>query len=149
MASQQVDLCQHNQTGFCKFKDKCPRRHENTICENTESCNEETCSKRHLKVCRHFSNNGNCRHGEKCAYKHQQNDGQINLYEQVTLLLLKHEKDITSLKEELNELNNIMQQMAHELMKNIQKGAETEDLSDNVLKCEKCDFTCEKKNYFE
>ena len=121
------------------------------MCENTEKCNEENCSKRHPKVCRHFSNNGSCRHGEKCAYKHYQNDGQIKLYEQVTLLLLKHEKDITSLKEEVNELKNIIQQMAQELVKNVQKGVETEGIelqghiSEKVLKCEKCDFTCDKK----
>lgn len=173
MTSQQVDLCLHNQTGFCKFKDKCPRRHENTICENTEPCNKEKCSKRHPKVCKHFRTNESCRHGENCAYKHKQNDGQIKLYEQVTLLLLKHEKDITSLKEEVNELKNIVQQMAQELVKTVQKGAEIEDTFDknkkpvnindtkednrediNEIKvnktqmsfqCEECEFTSEKQ----
>ena len=35
---QQVNICQHNQTGFCKFRDKCQKKHENTLCENTENC---------------------------------------------------------------------------------------------------------------
>ena len=38
-----------------------------------------------------------------------------------------------------------MQKMAQDFMKNIQMGADTEDIYDKVLKCEKCDFTCDKK----
>ena len=158
MASRQVDLCKYNQTGFCKFKDLCPKRHENTVCKNTDKCTEENCPKRHPKVFRHFSNSESCRHNDKCAYKHQQNDGQIKLYEQVTLLLLKHEKDITSLTEEVNALKNIVQQMAQELVKNGQSGIETIDkenptkntdldchVSETIFKCEKCYFTCDKR----
>ena len=163
MAEQQMDLCKHNQTGFCKFQNKCQKRHENTVCENTENCTEESCIKRHPKVCRNFNNNGTCRHKDQCAYKHIQHEKQTELNEQIKQGLLKHENDIKVLTEEVNKLRNLFQYMALELSKNVQKevtvietnentvtNKETEtepckDTSYHIFKCEECDYNCEKK----
>ena len=121
MAEQQVKICQHNQTGFCKFRDKCQKKHENTLFENTENRSKDNCSKRHPKVCRNFSNSGVCRHKEKCAYKHVQNENQSELNEQIKQGLLKHEMDIKLLNEEVNTLRNIVQYMSLELGKIVSK----------------------------
>ena len=91
---QQVNICQNNQTGFGKFRDKCQKKHENTLFKNTEHFGKDSCSKRHPKVCKNFSNNGICRHKEKCPYKHVQSENQTNLNEQIKQGLLKHEMDI-------------------------------------------------------
>ena len=97
------------------------KRHENTVCENTENCSEEKCIKRHPKVFRNFNNNKNCRHKDKCAYKHIQHDKQPELNELIKQGLLKHENDIKLLTEEVNKLRNLVQYMALELSKNVQK----------------------------
>ena len=148
---QQVNICQHNQTGFCKFREKCQNKHENTLCENTEHCGKDSCSKRHPKVCRNFSNNGICRHKEKCAYKHVQSENQTDLNEQIKQGLLKHE--------EVNTRRNLIQYMALELSKNVSKEVTVIETSEENLedakeiedahceikvKCEKCEFTCDK-----
>ena len=160
MAQQQVDLCQHNQTGFCKFRDKCPKRHENTVCENTDHCSAEKCNKRHPQICRNFDYNGKCRHKEQCAYKHIHRVKQTDLNEQIKQGLLKHERDLKLLTEEINTLKNLVQYMALELAKNIQKEVtvdktnerdtsqeQTEiEAPDNEaeFKCAKCEFRCDK-----
>ena len=154
MAVQQMDLCKHNQTGFCKFRNKCQKTHENTVCENTENCSEESCIKRHPKVCRNFNNNRNCRHKDQCAYKHIQHEKQTELNEQIKQGLLKHENNIKVLTEEVNKLRNLFQYMALELSKNVQKevtvietnentGTTKESVSpsDPSFKCDKCEFS--------
>ena len=72
-------------------------------------------------MCRNFSNNGICRHKEKCAYKHVQSENQTNLNEQIKQGLLKHEMDIKLINEEVNTLRNLAQYMALELSKNVSK----------------------------
>ena len=128
-----MDLCKHNQTGFCKFRNKCQKRHENTVCENTENCSEERCTKRHPKVCRDFNNNKNCRHKDKCAYKHIQHEKQTELNELIKQGLLKHENDIKLLTEEVNKLRNLVQYMALELSKNAQKEVPVVETNENTV----------------
>ena len=129
------------------------------MCENVENCSVKNCHKRHPKICRNF-NYGNCRHKEQCAYQHPQHDKQTSLNEQITQGLLKHESDIKALTEEVNLLRNLIQYLAIGLMNSVQKevtvseGTEKENstnkelaealLPEPNLKCEKCDFTCDK-----
>ena len=153
MAEQQMDHCKDNQSGFCKFGNKCQKRHENTVCENTENFSEESCIKRHPKFCRNFNNNSNCRYKDKCPYKHIQHEKQAELNELIKQGMLKHENDIKLLTEEVNKLRNLVQYMALELSKNIQKevavsetnentvtNKETEPPSDPSFKCDKCEL---------
>ena len=63
-------ICKHNQTGFCKFRNMCKRRHENEMCGRPTDCKTEGGLKRHPKVCRNFTQNKSCRHKEKCSYQH-------------------------------------------------------------------------------
>ena len=103
MAEQLMDICKHNQTRFSKYQNKCQKRHANTVCENTENFSEERCIKRHPKVCRNFNNNENCRHKDKCAYKHIQHEKQTEVNELIKQGLLKHENNIKLLTEEVKK----------------------------------------------
>lgn len=160
MAEQQLNICKHYQTGFCKFKDECQKTHEHTMCENMENCSVKNCCKRHPKICRNFKTYGDCRHKEKCAYQHKQNYKQTMLNEQITQGLLKHEADIKALTEEVTLLRNLIQYLALGLTNTVQKEnkvsetAEQENCTNNkeaeallpepILHCGKCSFTCDK-----
>ena len=160
MLEKQVTLCQHNQTGFCKFSDKCQKRHENTVCEYTEYCKKDTCNKRHPKECRNFRNNENCKYKEKCAYKHVQTEKHTDLNELFKQGLLKHEIDIKILTEEVQTLKQLVQEMALELAKHVQKEGVVIKVKEKenptelneketqpceaAVRCDRCEFTCAK-----
>ena len=48
-------LCLYNQKGYCKFKDKCRKPHENKTCPEDTNCRQKECPYRHPKVWRNFS----------------------------------------------------------------------------------------------
>ena len=130
-------------------------RHEKTVCEITENCSEDRGIQRHPKVCRNFNNNENCRHKDKCAYKHIHHEKQTELNELIKQGLLKHENDKKLLTEEVNKLRNLVQYMALELSKNVQKEVAVIETNENTVtnkdteaspsdppfKCDKCDFS--------
>ena len=41
-----ASICKFNQTGFCKFREHCRKKHEYVIFEKTNECTEEKCIKR-------------------------------------------------------------------------------------------------------
>ena len=101
------------QTGFCKFKEKCRKKHEYEVCQNPESGTEKDCIKRHPKLCRNFSKYGKCVHSDKCAYKHTEyvND-QLKVFEAMMTLIMKQQQDISTLKEEVNDLKMLFRTIA-------------------------------------
>ena len=99
-------LCKHNQMGYCKFRDKCNKIHENDICEK-QACNPSKCRKRHPKLCKHFSQRLVCRYGKDCGYKHQETDGNIKP-EQFNAL----NEDIKNLKAEVDVLKNTIKTLS-------------------------------------
>lgn len=102
--------CKHFNSGYCKYLDKCKFLHPKEECEN--KCQQKNCMKRHVKLCRYGTN---CRHKEKCSYKHKEkNNTYINTEEIVSLRktlkeLLdyksKSEAKIKKLEEELKTVN--------------------------------------------
>ena len=60
--------CHYSKYGYCKFQDRCRKRHFNEVCEN-EDCEVWMCDKRHPKVCRYYSIYGHFKF-QPCAYKH-------------------------------------------------------------------------------
>ena len=62
-----IPKCLHNDCGYCKFGDKCRKRHFKDIC-NKEKC-DKNCEGRHPKHCKFESK---CRFFKKgiCAFKH-------------------------------------------------------------------------------
>ena len=65
-------VCQHNQTGFCKYRQQCKKEHVNEICPNIEICNDATCILRHPKTCKAFEDLCKCKF-VNCAYRHINN----------------------------------------------------------------------------
>ena len=117
--SAMVNLCQYNQNGFCKFKDKCKQKHENEICQHRNDCNNQYCTQRHPRLCRYFCQFGRCNFGETCAYSHvsdSKNQKGESLEKEVAelkeelkklkaVMSEKIEKEVVKLKEDVNELN--------------------------------------------
>ena len=109
-------VCKHFQTGFCKFADKCKRRHEKEICQITH-CSSKTCRKRHPKLCKFFSLNHFCKFGDLCCYKH------LIAESQSTPHLL------TVLQTKVDEMEKMIKSLQSEIL----------TLKD-INKCEVCDF---------
>ena len=67
MVSERV--CRFNQFGFCKFKNKCFRKHVDITCENAK-CLKSDCHLRHPKKCRYFFEYSYCKFREYCRFGH-------------------------------------------------------------------------------
>jgi hypothetical protein len=144
MSLKKCIVCKFNQTGFCKFKEHCRNEHNNETCENLSECTDGTCTKRHPKVCRNFTEDKKCRYKEKCAYLHiEKVNNQNKVNEAMTLLVLKHEKDIAALTEEVNTLKTLVESMA------LQFSSEEENMkfasSETKYECKVCNFKSEKQ----
>ena len=62
-------VCQYHLHGHCKFGTLCRKKHETETCSNFP-CIQDTCSKRHPKVCRYFALLGICKFKDECSYLH-------------------------------------------------------------------------------
>ena len=62
-------VCRHNKFGFCKFGERCHKRHVDKCCENSE-CDVKLCENRLPRICKYFSIYKRCKYNEFCKYKH-------------------------------------------------------------------------------
>ena len=85
-------LCRFQNSGYCKYKDKCIFKHVTEECDDRK-CNRKTCQKRHIKLCRY--GNG-CRRQLTCEYKHKANSEEAGLKSKIKEL----EETIKNLVEE-------------------------------------------------
>ena len=85
---------------YCKYGIQCEKNHYNNICQ-VQVCRSRACTDRHPRTCKYFSNNGDCRYKDKCAYVHAFDKE----YEKLEML----EKDIAILKDEVKKLSKITQ----------------------------------------
>ena len=61
--------------GFCKFKEKCGKRHLKEECKDLADCKCKTiCNKRHPKFCKRYILDRTCRFGQSCEYLHKEED---------------------------------------------------------------------------
>ena len=63
------NICAYNKFGYCRYQDKCKRKHENRICENGR-CEITSCDLRHPKKCKYYETNKYCKFNELCKYAH-------------------------------------------------------------------------------
>ena len=141
------DLCRYNQTGFCKFKKECTKRHEDQICQIEPQCTDKSCSKRHPKTCRNFSQKGECRHNEKCAYSHKQQENvQLKFNEIMLFLISRNQQDIVALKEEVKNMQNLVENMV-DYNKNKEQNVESSKDVENKEKDTNLDQT--KSNHVD
>ena len=94
------EVCKFGKFGFCKFKDRCRRKHYTDICERLLGCRNTTeCQKRHPKECnRHFTSENKCWFKKDCAYSHSK----INHDEEKN----KFKKNVDNLEKTVNELDS-------------------------------------------
>lgn len=164
-------ICQYNQSGFCKFKNSCKRKHDDEICSNVHECRVKTCTKRHPKKCKRFEENGKCFYKDDCAYLHREGAmNQDKLMEMIGLCMVKHETEIKILNEEVKHLKDVIQNMTEktfsfekneqstnfksvtvnqkEMERNKDSHGEKENDSvktDFLVKCDLCSYQCEKQ----
>ena len=139
-----VNVCKYNQKGFCKFGDKCYKRHVIEICRRSD-CSDQTCEYRHPQMCRYFIFNRSCKFQESCAYLHQDTAERtelVNLREK----LLATEAKVVRLELELSEIKKLVVtesveanvQIANDISKNLE--------DDSIgFKCDFCDFKSNRK----
>ena len=153
MAEGTDNICQFNNVGYCKFGTLCQKKHSNKIFELLDECREKSCEKRHPKLCRYYSERRRCRFRENCAYTHKdEEDIKTKVIGQITSLVMKHEKDISTLYEEVIMLKNLVQNLAlqGEVKKerknqdNVQKEGETTQ-KENPLRIWKLKFSTLKQ----
>ena len=94
-------LCKHNQSGFCKYKSKCRKRHEDRLCPEEQNFTSKECSFRHPKTCRYFYKEEICRFGEDCSYAHKKFIKKDMKFEEMKD---KHENEINDIKDEMDKL---------------------------------------------
>ena len=99
---RQESFCRYNKFGYCKFGNKCYRRHEDRLCEK-EHCEVQTCHYRHPRRCRFFFRYNYCKFGTYCKFKHQASDNKNTLkeIEDLKIALEKVNKEIIEKEEEI------------------------------------------------
>ena len=121
--SDEILICKHDQTGFCKYRQQCTKEHVDEICKDNFRCKDLTCKKRHPKKCKNFDVFGKCKF-TNCAYIHV-DDGINN---RVDCL----EKYVKDLKEQIEQLNNDKNYRGSQKIDALER--EVLELKDNVKK---------------
>ena len=62
-------VCVYQHYGHCKFGTMCRKKHESETC-SIFLCSQDTCRKRHPKVCRYFTLFGACKFRDNCSFLH-------------------------------------------------------------------------------
>ena len=158
------EVCLYNQTGFCKFRQSCRRKHENQICPEDHDFKSTGCSLRDPKVCRSFKRDGACNFEDSCEYKHQNS--------QEAEIVKEHAQEVMHLKMEMSQMKSVIKQMEakieflHEAVEDIQKtnigeivaivaaSLESEkealatndskhvEIAEDCINCDECSFNC-------
>ena len=88
-------VCRFNQTGYCKFWERCHKIHENEMCRE-KNCERIGCIKRHPKNCKYFLLHLFCKFGMDCVFIHHRT-GRSTEMDSFT-------EDVKTLKAEVNIL---------------------------------------------
>ena len=96
-----MEICKHNQNGFCKFRERCDKRHENEICRSRNECTDSECTKRHPRECKYFQQCGYCKFSDTCAYSHM--DYKNNKIETLEKDVIELKENMMKIKKELSE----------------------------------------------
>ena len=57
------DICQHFLFGYCRYNEKCFKKHVEKVCDDNK-CEIEMCELRHPKKCLYFEQFGYCKYGD-------------------------------------------------------------------------------------
>ena len=98
------EICTHYKYGYCRYLEKCRKRHVKEKCNNS-ACDIASCTSRHPKICRYWRDYGFCKFGEYCYYSHNDLNAQIVSsidFENIQKKLSDLEQQIRELKIEEN-----------------------------------------------
>ena len=101
------EVCMFSKFGYCRFREKCKRRHFSEICELNGSCEStKTCPKRHPRKCNKYETKNGCRFGFACSYQHSKHHVANEAGET---------KYIIELKEKINHLENTVEELTNKV----------------------------------
>ena len=149
-------LCKHKHSGFCKYKSKCRKRHEDRLSPEEQTCTSKECSFRHPKTCRYFykkeSQQNNMKIEEiKEKYENEINDIKDEMYKLTETIFLMQNK-ITELNQEIQSSKTIIISQIVGLVvsllentKTSEKSCNTENTNTSLMQCDVCDFKSENE----
>ena len=144
--AEELQICQYNQKGFCKYCMQCTKEHINQICPIQFQCNDLLCKMRHPKKCKTFDVYGKCKFSD-CAYLHVKEvenskvhalEIEVNELKQEVQKLIQNknnrnnlkieilEKELIVLNYEVNQLN-INAKKTKEILDELTKTAANDD----------------------
>jgi len=117
-------LCKFQNSGYCKYKEKCTFKHVTEKCET--KCDRKTCQKRHLKMCKFGFV---CRRKSICEYKHKGTSEEHGVNVQIKGL----EATIKDLVEENKKSAAKMATLESELKSGLKKVVQENKEKDNII----------------
>ena len=104
---REMEICKHNQNGFCKFRERCDKRHDNEICRSRKECTDSECTKRHPRECKYFQLYGYCTFSDTCAYSHMAHKN--NKVETLEKEVAELKDDVEMAKMMIESMNRMIQ----------------------------------------
>ena len=124
MTAEKTILCKFQNSGYCKYKERCRFKHVSEHCEGR--CGRKTCRKRHQKQCRFGEK---CRRQTTCEYKHQTTDDEESLKDKISIL----EATIKNFVEENKKKKAEMDEIELELKVSLKKVLKENKDKDNTI----------------
>ena len=106
-----TNLCTNFKFGFCKYGQRCWKRHVETMCENSEC--DTSCEKRHPIRCKYYQEYKRCKFGTYCSYKHETCDVDSikNELDKVKLKLKNIDEKIDKKNEEMKNWKDLIKKL--------------------------------------
>ena len=166
------EVCKHNQSGYCKYKLNCEKRHENELCPEKLNCNSEECPLRHPSA--NIFSGSEFAGLEMAALTHTRKS-QIKIKKKD--MIEKHEKEINAIKDEMNKLKEIISLIKNKVAeinldilsskkvnieeivglvvslldnpKSFEKSYIAANKNESLMQCDICDFKSENEKQME
>ena len=103
------NICLYNKFGHCKFGETCQKHHLKELCE-IKSCETQSCSKRHPRICKYYYEYRRCKFGSYCSFSHRASSSNtIENYDKISELERKMsslEKTVTKSEIKIKKLED-------------------------------------------
>ena len=146
------NVCKFNQSGYCKYGNRCRFLHNDQVCE-LNTCEREGCEKRHPRQCTYYHRRGYCKFKDYCKYSHKEDNNSVkmNQIEQKVRNLVDNNNikdlEIQKLKEHMNTLSEKINSLESkmEFLEAMKTPEQFIEKSKSII-CEQCEksFNSEK-----
>ena len=108
----QEEICKFNKFGFCRFGNRCFRKHENGKCENA-GCEIWECPFRHPRICSYYRDYKRCKFTVYCKFSHAVTNGETDTeeievikkeLESLRMQIMNKDKEVEQVKIEIEKL---------------------------------------------